>query len=149
MTRTAILAVLVLLLPGWTQPDDNILRFVDSTETVEKAVDGIADADRHMYVGRHEIDKRNYVGALYRFKTVVTRFQTSLHVEEALARLAEIYLALGIPSEAQTVVAVLGRKFPNGRWSAEAHDALKAAGLEPAEMRSPGSVEPSNRGGGR
>jgi outer membrane protein assembly factor BamD len=135
MTRIAILAVLTPLLPGWTQPSDNILRFVESTETAEKSADEIADqhAAKEMYVGRAEVEKGNRIGALYRFKTVVTRFQTSRHVEEALARLAEMYLALGIPSEAQTLVAVLGRKFPNGRWSAEAHDALKAAGLEPAE----------------
>ena len=134
MTRIAILAALVLLLPGWTQPGDSILRFVDSTENPEKTADEIADRD--MYVGRAEAEKGNRIGALYRFKTVVTRFQTSRHVEEALARLAEMYLALGVPEEAQTLVAVLGRKFPNGRWSAEAHDALKAAGLEPAEDES-------------
>ena len=134
MTRIAISAVLILLLPGWTQPTDNVLRFAESTETVEKAADGIdQQADKEMYIGRAEIDKRNYIGALNRFKTVVTRFQTSRHVEEAWLRLTEIYLALGIPSEAQTAAAVLDRKFPNSRWSAEAHDALKAAGLEPAE----------------
>jgi outer membrane protein assembly factor BamD len=135
MTRIAILAVLTLLLPGWTQPSDKILRFVESTEIPEKPADEIVNqqADKDMYVGRHEIEKRNYIGALNRFKTVVTRFQTSRHVEEALARLTEIYLALGIPSEAQNAAAVLVRKFPNGRWSAEARDALKTAGLEPAE----------------
>jgi outer membrane protein assembly factor BamD len=134
MTRIAISAVLILLLPGWTQPTDNVLRFADSTETAEKAADGIdQQAGKEMHVGRAEIDKRNYIGALNRFKTVVTRFQTSRHVEEAWVRLTEIYLALGIPSEAQTAVAVLDRKFPNSRWSAEAHDALKTAGLEPAE----------------
>ena len=133
MTRVAISAVLMLLLPGWTQPSDNILRFVEST-TAETA-EGIADqqADKEMHVGRALVEQGNRVGALNRFKTVVTRFQTSWHVEEALARLAQIYLALDIPTEAQTVVAVLVRKFPNGRWSAEAHDALKAAGYEPAD----------------
>jgi len=72
----------------------------------------------------------------------VTRFQTSRHVEEALARLVQIYLALDIPAEAQTVAAVLVRKFPNGRWSAEARDALKAAGLEPAENENSGMSRP-------
>jgi outer membrane protein assembly factor BamD len=134
ITRIAISAVLILLLPGWTQPTDNILRFAESTETAEKAADGIdQQAGKEMYVGRDLLDKGNRIGALNRFKTVVTRFQTSQHVEEALARIAEIYLALGIPPEAQTVVAVLGRKFPDGRWSALAHDALKASGLEPVE----------------
>ena len=137
MTRIAISAVLILLLPSWTQPTDNVLRFAESMETAEKSADGIdQQACREMYIGRAEIDKRSYIGALNRFKTVVTRFQTSRHVEEAWVRLTEIYLALGIPSEAQTAAAVLDRKFPNSRWSAAAHDALKAAGLEPAENES-------------
>ncbi len=135
MARIAILAVLALVLPGWTQLGENMLRFVDNTETAEKVVDGVADhhAGKDMDIGRYDIGKRNYVGALYRFKIVVTQFQTSRHVEEALARLTEVNLALGIASEAQNAAAVLGRKFPNGHWSAEALDALKAAGLEPAE----------------
>jgi outer membrane protein assembly factor BamD len=54
-------------------------------------------------------------------------------VEEALAHLAEAYMGLGIASEAMTAVAVLGRKYPNGHWSAEAHEALASAGLEAAE----------------
>ena len=62
-----------------------------------------------------------------------TQFPTSRHVEEALAHLTESYLALGIASEARTAVAVLGRKFPNGHWSAQARAALQSAGLEPAE----------------
>ena len=63
----------------------------------------------------------------------MTQFQASRHVEEALALLTEAYLALGDVAEAQTATAVLSRKFPHGHWCAEAHDALRAAGLEPAE----------------
>ena len=74
-------------------------------------------------------------------------FQTSRHVEEALARLTETYLALGIILEAQTAAAVLGRKFPNSHWTTTAHDALRSKGLEPAEKSNPGSAGPSNRGG--
>jgi outer membrane protein assembly factor BamD len=135
MTRITILATLMLFLPGWTLPGENILRVADSTEIPAKAAGKVTELgpDMEMYIGRGELEKGNRIGALNRFKTVVTRFQTSDRVEEALARLVEIYLALDIPSEAQTSAAVLGRKFPDGRWSAEARNALKAAGFEPAE----------------
>jgi outer membrane protein assembly factor BamD len=129
MTRIAVSVVLVMLLSGWTPPSDNIVRFVENKE----AADVDQQAEKDMYVGRTEVQKGNRIGALNRFKNVVTKYQASRHVEEAWVRITEIYLALGIPSEAQTAVAVLDRKFPNSRWSTEAHDALKAAGLEPAE----------------
>jgi outer membrane protein assembly factor BamD len=136
MTR---IAILMLLLPGWTLPGDNVLRVADSTEVPAKAANAVIEHGpaMEMYIGRAELKKGNRIGALNRFKTVVTRFQTSAYVEEALARLVDIYLALDIPSEAQTLVAVLGRKFPDGRWTAEARDTLKAAGFEPVENEHP------------
>src|SRR6266480_4466170 len=110
MARIAILVVLALVLPAWTQFGENILRFADNnTETADKAADGVADqrAARDMDIGRFYIGQRNYTAALNRFKIVVTHFPASRCVEEALARLAESYLALGIASEAQAAVAVL------------------------------------------
>jgi outer membrane protein assembly factor BamD (BamD/ComL family) len=85
MTRIAILAILMLLLPGWTQPGDIILRVADSTEIPAKATDKVAEfgPDMEMYIGRGELKKGNRIGALNRFKIVVTRFQTSDRVEEA------------------------------------------------------------------
>ena len=56
--------------------------------------------------------QRDYTGAINRFKVVVTRYQTTRHVEEALLRLTEAYMALGIVDEAQTAAAVLGHNFP-------------------------------------
>jgi outer membrane protein assembly factor BamD len=64
------------------------------------------------------------------------QFHLSRHVEEALARLVETCLALGIASEAQTAAALLHRKFPNGHWSAYANSLLRSAGLEPIEDES-------------
>jgi outer membrane protein assembly factor BamD len=136
MAHMAILVVLVLVFADWTHLlTGNDFQFAGSTKAAEKAADGIADqnADKQMVVARYYLDKRNHLGAINRFKIVVTQFQTSRHIEEALAHIAEIYVALGIASEAQTAIAVLDRKFPNGHWSAEAHEALKSAGLEPVE----------------
>jgi outer membrane protein assembly factor BamD len=86
-----------------------------------------------MDVVRYYIGKRNYTAALNRLKGVVIEFPTSSYVEESLARLTESYLALGIASEAATAAAVLNRKFPNGHWVVDAHNALTSAGLEAIE----------------
>jgi outer membrane protein assembly factor BamD len=71
------------------------------------------------------------VAAINRFKTVVTEYQTTAHVEEALMRLTECYLSLGIKQEAQTAGAVLGHNFPNSRWYKDAHALLQSDGLAP------------------
>ena len=92
-----------------------------------------AEAERNMEIGRYYIGRHDYVSALARFRTVVTRYRSSPGVAEALARLTKTYLALGVTSEAQRAAAVLAREFPNSPWSAEAANAVRAAGLEPVE----------------
>ena len=112
------------------------VQFTDRTETAALAPQEItADrhAGRHLEIGRSYFGEREYLAALNRLKVVVTQFHGSRHVEEALWLLTEAYLALGLDPEAQTATAVLRRKFPIGRWSAEAIDSLQAAGLTPAE----------------
>jgi len=137
MTRVALLTLLGLGLPGWMQSGENVLRFAANSEIADNAADDRTDqlASKQMEIARWYIGRRDYTGPINRLKIVVTKFSTSRYVEEALALLAECYLALGIPSEASTAVAVLGRKFPNGHWFADAHAALAAAGLEAAEDR--------------
>jgi outer membrane protein assembly factor BamD len=90
-------------------------------------------AGREMNVGRYYMDRRDYTAAINRFKTVVTQYQTTRHVEEALFRLTEAYIAIGIPSEAQTAAAVLGHNFPDSRWYKDAYNLVKSGGLEPSE----------------
>jgi outer membrane protein assembly factor BamD len=75
----------------------------------------------------------NPVGAINRFKVVVTRFPSFPVVDEALFRLVQAYLMLGVRNEAQAAAAVLNRKFPDSHWRSDALDMLKANGLEPAE----------------
>src|ERR1700759_156115 len=90
-------------------------------------------AGKEMDVGRYNLEKRNFTGAINRFKTVVTQYQTTRHVEEALARLAEGYMAIGIVSEAQTAAAVLGHNFPDSPWYKDAYNLVKSGGTEPTE----------------
>jgi outer membrane protein assembly factor BamD len=104
---------------------------VSAKQKLEAARDQLAG--REMNVGRQNLQKRNFTGAINRFKTVVTQYQTTRHVEEALARLTEAYLAIGIISEAQTAAAVLGHNFPDSPWYKDAYNLVKSGGYEPSE----------------
>jgi outer membrane protein assembly factor BamD len=104
---------------------------VSAKSKLEGARDQLAG--KEMDVGRYNLEKRNYIGAINRFKTVVTRYQTTRHVEEALERLTEAYMSMGIVAEAQTAAAVLGHNFPDSRWYQDAYNIVKSGGLEPSE----------------
>ena len=90
-------------------------------------------AGKEMSVGRFYLTRHNYVAAINRFREVLAKYQTSRHTEEALERLTEAYLALGINNEAQTAAAVLGHNYPDSPWYKDAFARLKGDGLEPSE----------------
>ncbi len=75
-------------------------------------------------VGRYYLRHNNFLAAINRFRTVVTDYQTTEQVEEALMRLTEAYMALGIVNEAQTAAAVLGHNFPDSKWYSHAYALL-------------------------
>ena len=81
-----------------------------------------------METARFYQKKRDYIAAINRFKVVITQYQTTRHVEEALMRLTETYMALGIVNEAQTAAAVLGHNFPDSQWYKDAYAWCRAAG---------------------
>ncbi len=88
-------------------------------------------AASEMNVGRYYLKRSNYLAAINRFKTVVKDYQTTRQVEEALYRLTEGYLALGVGNEAQTAAAVLGHNFPRSKWYKDAYAVLQKSGLTP------------------
>ncbi len=90
-------------------------------------------AGKEMEIGRFYLQQRNWIGAVNRFKTVVVQYQTTRHVEEALARLAEAYMSLGIVGEAQTAAAVLGHNFPQSDWYKDTYKLVQSKGGEPRE----------------
>jgi len=92
-------------------------------------------AGKEMVVGRYYLDRKDFPGAINRFKIVVTKYQTTRQVEEALMRLTECYMALGIAPEAQTAAAVLGHNFPDSPWYKDAYNLVKSGGKEPHEDR--------------
>lgn len=110
-------------------PDSTYAR--DADNRIRIAEDTLAASE--MEVGRYYMKEKNFVAAINRFKTVVTDYQTTAHVEEALMRLTECYMALGVTNEAQTAVAVLGHNFPQSKWYRDAYALLKSDGLAPAQ----------------
>src|SRR5690606_26006167 len=88
-------------------------------------------AGKEMSVGRYYLGQGQYAAAINRFKVVATQYETSTHVEEALYRLTEANLALGITSEAATAAAVLGHNYPHSKWYKQAYDLLAKQGVKP------------------
>jgi len=104
----------------YAQKADNQIRVCEDTLAAQE-----------MEVGRYYLKNGNHIAAINRFKTVVTDYQTTAHVEEALYRLAASYLALGIAPEAQNAAAVLGHNFPNSSWYKDSYALLQKQGLMP------------------
>jgi outer membrane protein assembly factor BamD len=103
----------------------------DARKRIRLARDVLAASEMH--IGRWYQKKGQYLAAINRFKVVVTDYQNTAHVEEALMRLTECYYTLGIVNEAQTAAAVLGHNFPDSKWYKDSYALLNANGLQPRE----------------
>jgi outer membrane protein assembly factor BamD len=119
---------------------DEVVRKYPDTEyaaSARKKMEVARDqlAGKEMTIGRYYLERHDYTGAINRFKVVVTRYQRTRHVEEALERLTEAYMALGIVAEAQTAAAVLGHNFPNSPWYKDAYNLVTKGGAEPTENK--------------
>lgn len=88
-------------------------------------------AAKEMEIGRYYLKGRHYAAALNRFRVVVQDFQTTTHTAEALERLVECYLGLGLTDEAQTAGAILGYNYQSSPFYQDAFNLLKDRGLSP------------------
>jgi outer membrane protein assembly factor BamD len=88
-------------------------------------------AGKEMAIGRQYLKNGHYTAAINRFRTVVEQYQTTSQVPEALHRLVECYLSLGVAREAQTAAAVLGYNFPGSEWYAASYGLLTGQNLTP------------------
>lgn len=91
-------------------------------------------AAKEMEIGRYYLKRGHYTAAINRFRVVVEEFQTTTHTPEALMRLVEAYLALGLTDEAQTAGAILGHNFQSSPFYRDAYAQLRGRGLQ-AEAR--------------
>jgi outer membrane protein assembly factor BamD len=125
-TRQALLAL-----------DEVSRRFPDTPYARDAAAKAVLARDhlagKEMEIGRYYQDRDAHLAAINRFKTVITEYQVTTHVPEALYRLTETYLALGVQGEAQTAAAVLGHNYPSSQWYKDAFALLQGEGLEPQE----------------
>jgi len=93
-------------------------------------------AGKEMAVGRYYQQRGEFLAAINRFRVVLREFQTTTHVPEALLRLTESYLSLGITDEAQMAAAVLGHNFPGSQWYQDSYALLSQRDLQPARKES-------------
>jgi outer membrane protein assembly factor BamD len=108
--------------PDSEYAQDAILRF-------DLAFDHLAG--KEMELGRYYLRRQHYTAAINRFRVVVEQFQTTSHTPEALLRLVESYLALGLTDEAQTAGAILGYNFQSSPFYDDAFRQLTGQQLAP------------------
>ncbi|MFV0298740.1 MAG: outer membrane protein assembly factor BamD [Hyphomicrobiaceae bacterium] len=116
-----------------------VTRYPDSSYA-EKAYNRIricqdSIAAHEMQVGRYYLKRGQYVAAINRFKGVVANYQTTPQIEEALHRLVEANVALGILPEAQSAAAVLGYNFPQSKWYRDSYALLGGQGVKPQDQQ--------------
>jgi outer membrane protein assembly factor BamD len=100
-------------------------------------------AGREMEIGRFYQRRQQWLASVYRFRTVVDQYQSTAQVPEALMRLTESYLALGVPVEARRAAAVLGANYPETQWYQRAFRLIQrdAANVDPGTAE-PGAPDP-------
>src|SRR5690348_15024192 len=112
--------------------DDVVRRFPDTkyARDAKLKLDFTRDhlAGKEMEIGRYYLKRREYLAAMNRFKRVVDNYQTTTHVPEALERLVEINLALGLTNEATENAAVLGYNYPGSQWYSDAYTLVTGEG---------------------
>ncbi|HJQ59750.1 MAG TPA: outer membrane protein assembly factor BamD [Vineibacter sp.] len=101
----------------------------DARLKVDLAIDHLGG--KEMDVGRFYQKQRQYVAAINRYRQVLEKYQTTTHTPEALHRLVECYLALGVQQEAKMAAAVLGHNFPGSDWYADTYYLLEGVDLRP------------------
>jgi outer membrane protein assembly factor BamD len=98
-------------------------------------------AGHEMTVGRFYQSRRQWLASVSRFRGVVENYQTTTHAPEALMRLTESYLALGIPEEARRSAAVLGANFPDSQWYQRAYNLMENYRPRPASANAAASTD--------
>ena len=108
-----------------------IRRYPDTSYAADARlkVDLINDhlAGKEMEIGRFYQRRTDWLASVIRFRNVIDTYQTSSHVPEALMRLTESYLALGVPEQARRTAAVLGANYPGTKWYAHAYEIVQKA----------------------
>jgi outer membrane protein assembly factor BamD len=108
-------------------PDTEYAR--DANLKIDLTMDHLAA--KEMSIGRYYLMRGDYISAINRFKVVVTEYQRTPQIAEALERLTEAYYALGVYNEAKAAAAVLGANYPGSAWYQDAYNLLQNRNLKP------------------
>ena len=73
-------------------------------------------ASKEMYIGRYYFEKKKWIPAINRFRTVIDKYETTIYTEEALHRLVEVYYTLGLKGEAEKYASLLGYNYQSSQW---------------------------------
>ena len=92
-------------------------------------------AGKEMEVGRYYLNQEQYLAAINRFRNVVTNYETTTHVPEALHRLTDAYTALGMTAESQKAAAVLGHNCPGSDWYVDSFELMEGVDMRPPADR--------------
>lgn len=103
----------------------------DARLKIDLAVNHLAG--KEMEIGRFYLKRRQYAAAINRFRVVIEKFQTTTHVPEALHRLVEAYMSLGVISEATATQSVLSFNYPGSQWNIDSYALLTGEDLTPKE----------------
>ena len=93
-------------------------------------------AAKEMYIGRDYFEKKKWIAAINRFRTVIDNFDQTIYVEEALHRLVEIYYIIGLKDEAQKYAKVLGYNYQSSQWYEKSYIAFNKIYKERAKNNS-------------
>lgn len=104
----------------------------DYARDAEIKTDMVKDqlAGKEMEVGRYYLNRGEHLAAINRFKKVVTDYQQTTHTPEALHRLVESYLSIGLIGQAQQAAAVLGHNYPGSDWYADSYAIMQGQGVD-------------------
>ncbi|MEM6626879.1 MAG: outer membrane protein assembly factor BamD [Pseudomonadota bacterium] len=121
-----------LALAGLTE----VVRRFPQTEYARDAelkVDMVRDqlAGKEMQIGRYYLRTSEHLSAINRFKTVVDQYDTTTHTPEALHRLVEAYLSIGLDGQALAAASVLGHNYPGSEWYADTYELMTSKGVVP------------------
>ncbi len=94
-------------------------------------------AGKEMEIGRYYLERRDYAAAINRFRHVIRLYQTTSHVPEALHRLTEAYLSLGLQDEARNSAAMLGHNYPGSEWYLDSYALLTGEDQRSVEAERP------------
>lgn len=103
----------------------------DYARDSELKMDMVRDqlAGKEMEIGRYYLQRSEHLAAINRFKKVITEYQTTSHVPEALHRLVEAYLSIGLTGQAQQSAAVLGHNYPGSTWYSDSYALMQGQGV--------------------